>query len=99
LPERSEGFKRKTEDLERIKILKALKSIWESFGWVVGAYAVYNQLKTMKDMKNEIYENLSVEQKAQWDSITNKAQQVLPMTSIVLNQSIFVSVEQLKSGT
>lgn len=37
--------------------------------YVAGGYAVFNQLKSLKQAKDDLYEELTPEQKLQWNKI------------------------------
>ena len=57
-------------------MFKLIRRSWEFATLVVGAYAVYKQLKLFKEMKDEVYESLTEEERASLE----KLKQSLPVT-------------------
>lgn len=78
----------------------ALKKAWEFSGWLVAAYAVYNQLSTMNKMKNELYTQLTPDEQAIWDKIAKVPKAVAASTTAyvesVVPKTIATDIEKLQ---
>jgi len=48
---------------------KTLKTMWEYFGYILTIYAIYRQINLANELRQEVYENLPLKQKAQLDAL------------------------------
>lgn len=71
--------------------MSMFKRAWDAAGWLIGGYTVYRQLKTMDEAKDELYTNLSPEQRAEWDRIFGKPNAAPASTA--------PQIDQIKAGT
>lgn len=60
-------------------IRQSVVKTWEIIGAVVGLYTVYQKLKTLGEAKQELYQQLSPELKAQWEKVFGR-----PSTQVVV---------------
>lgn len=67
-----------------------MKKLWEWSGWILGIYSVYSNIKTMDKLRGEVYESLSPEQKAKFESVVGAIKKELPTG--VFTQPIIVAV-------
>lgn len=49
-----------------------LKRAWDASGWIIGGYTVWKQLQSLSSAKDDLYNELSPSQQAQYDSIFGK---------------------------
>lgn len=81
-----------------------LKKLWSYSGWIVGAYTIYVHIKTLDQLRKEVYSSLSPEQKAKVDDLVGKVKQEIPPVFSSFNQPIFMTeqpaptIEQVEAG-
>ena len=84
-----------------------VKRVWQAATAVVAVYSTYNQLKTMANMKDDLYKTLSPEQQAEWAQIFGVPGQAIPTPGLPpLVSSLYTSaatkpvtqVSQVKAG-
>ncbi len=71
----------------------SLRKLWTFASYIAGGYAVYNQLKTLKQAKDELYGELTPEQQAQWNKIFGS-----PDSGRITNPVITKPVQVVRSG-
>jgi hypothetical protein len=80
---------------------KLFASAWKYSGWLVAGYTIYSQVKTMNTMKDELYSNLTPEEKAIWDRVTRAPKALLaeaqPFVVSIVPESIATGLEQLQA--
>lgn len=77
------------------------RKAWRVISYAAGAYAVYNQLRSLIQAKNELYANLTPEQQLMWQNVFGKPA-VLSLPNIPPPVSLAAPatpIEHVKAGT
>ena len=72
-----------------------LKKVWDWSGYILGGYAIYKQLNTANQAKDDLYQNLSPEQRKTWDGIFGKP---VPVTNPFPSTPKPGTITELKAG-
>lgn len=84
--------------------MSILKRAWTFASYAATGYAIYRQLKSLDQAKEELYSELPAPQKEQWEKIFGKPGAVTvanpDMPKVVLAQKdVAESLEQVNAGT
>ena len=78
--------------------MKLFKRTWTALSWLAGGYAAYNQLKTLNQAKNELYDQLSPEQQAEWVKVFGHPGEIKINTPTLPPVKMVSDLEKIASG-
>lgn len=77
--------------------MKLISRTWTALSWIAGVYAIANQLKTLNQAKNELYNELPAAQQEQWNNIFGNPGPIVIQDPIA-NGSRVTQIESIKAG-